>query len=77
MTAGSQLPSAATAANAEEPFIGKVEAARRLACGKRTLDRWMKRGVVPFYKVFGRVVFRWSEIEGTVKHRWRVEGGKS
>jgi hypothetical protein len=41
-----------------EPFINKAETVRRLSCGARTLDAWMKRGLVPYYKISKKVVFK-------------------
>ena len=67
--------SAATGVTAAEPYIGKVEAARRLSCGVRTLDTWMKRGIVPFYKISKKVAFKWSEIEAVLERNCRVDRG--
>ncbi len=58
-----------------EPFIGKGETARRLDCGVRTLDSWMRRGIVPFYKVSKRVMFRWSEVQAVLERNCRVDRG--
>jgi excisionase family DNA binding protein len=65
----------ATLAGAAEPFIGKAEAARRLNCGLRTLDTWMERGIVPFYKISKKVSFKWSEIEAVLERNCRVDRG--
>jgi predicted DNA-binding transcriptional regulator AlpA len=68
---------AVTAAGAVsfEPFINKPEVARRLGCAMRTLDSWMKRGIVPFYKVSKRVMFRWSEVQEVLERNCRVDQG--
>ncbi len=58
-----------------EPFIGKGEAARRLSIGVRTVDRWMERGILPFYKVSKRVMFRWSEVQAVLEQNCRVNRG--
>ncbi len=58
-----------------EPFISKAEMARRLGCGSRTLDRWMERGILPYYKVSKRVMFRWSEVEAVLERNCRVNRG--
>ena len=47
----------------DEPFISKPETARRLGVCCRTLTRWMRRGVVPFYKPGRDIKFRWSEVQ--------------
>ena len=70
-----QQPGVATAVSATEPFISKVEAARRLNCGLRTLDTWMRRGIVPFYKISKKVAFKWSEIEAVLERNCRVDRG--
>jgi excisionase family DNA binding protein len=48
---------------AGEPFIDKAETARRLGKQTRTMDDWMKRGIIPFYKIGHSVAFRWSEVQ--------------
>ncbi len=71
----SQQSGAGTAASAAEPFINKAETARRLGCGLRTVDAWMRRGIVPFYKVSKRVMFRWSEVQAVLERNCRVDRG--
>ena len=58
-----------------EPYICKKEAAQRLGCGMRTLDTWMRRGIVPFYKISKKVAFKWSEIEAVLERNCRVDRG--
>ena len=58
-----------------EAFIDKVETSRRLNCGLRTLDSWMKRGLVPYYKVSKRVMFRWSEVVTALQAKCHVNRG--
>jgi hypothetical protein len=70
-----QQPGAAAAVGATEPFISKKETARRLDCGMRTLDTWMKRGIVPFYKISKKVAFKWSEIQLVLERNCRVDRG--
>ena len=70
-----QLQLAAFVTSAAEPFINKAETARRLSCGMRTLDRWMRCGIVPFYKVSKRVMFRWSEVQAVLERNCRVDRG--
>ena len=61
-------PTAGTA----EDFIGKPEIARRLNKTVRTVDNWMKRGILPYYKLGHSVVFRWSEVESYLHANCRV-----
>lgn len=46
-----------------EKFISKREVARRLGKTIRTVDHWMKRGLLPYYKIGRTVSFKWSEVE--------------
>ena len=41
----------------------------------RTLDEWMKRGLIPYYKISRKVVFKWSEIEAAMRERCRINRG--
>lgn len=78
MTPATQPPSQPpTASLAREPegFRSKAETARRLNCSLRTLDAWMNRGVVPYYKIGRKVAFRWSEVETALRERFLVNRG--
>ena len=55
-----------------EGFIGKTEVARRLNKTVRTVDNWMARRILPYYKLGKTVAFRWSEIEAHLKENYRV-----
>jgi len=61
---GSESGSGAEAVSgAVEDFIDKLEVSRRLRMRPRTVDAWMRRGLLPYYKL-GRVVrFKWSEVD--------------
>ena len=51
-----------------EPFIGKAEVARRIGKSERTVEKWMKREVMPYYKI-GRSVsfkFKWTEVKSAL-----------
>ena len=50
-----------------ETLIDKLEVARRLNKGARTIDRWMKRRILPFYKTGRSVSFKWSEVEAHLR----------
>ena len=54
-------------ARLSEPFIDKREVARRLGRTVRSVENWMRRGLLPFYKCNQIVVFRWSEIQTHMK----------
>jgi len=55
-----------------EEFIDKREVARRLKKRVRTIDNWMKRGILPYYKIGRSVCFRWSEIEAALARTCRI-----
>jgi excisionase family DNA binding protein len=58
----------AAALGAFEPYISKIEVARRLGKRTRTIDHWMQRGLLPYYKIGRSVAFKWSEVE--LQLRW-------
>ncbi len=55
-----------------EPFIDKREVSRRLQAGLRTIDEWMRQGLLPYYKVGNSVRFKWSEIERHLGQHCRI-----
>ena len=59
-----------------EGFINKVEVARRLRKQVRTVDNWMKRGILPYYKIGRSVAFKWSEIEIALARTCRIYRGR-
>ena len=65
-------PAQAVLMSAVEPFIDKPEVGKRLAMRPRTVDDWMKRGLLPYYKVGRSVRFKWSEIESHLAATCRV-----
>jgi len=67
-----QRPAAAVSSAPIEDYITKQEVARRLRKPVRTVDAWMREGIVPFYKVKHAVRFRWSEIQAHWAARYRL-----
>jgi len=55
-----------------EGFINKSEVARRLGKTTRTVDEWMRRGILPYYKPDRSVLFRWSDIKANIIEKFRV-----
>ena len=45
-----------------DEFLSKLELAERLKKQPRTIDNWMKRGIVPYYKLGRTVAFKWSDV---------------
>jgi excisionase family DNA binding protein len=56
---------------AGERYLSKVEVAARLGMTARTIEHWMQRGIIPYFKIGkGRratVLFKWAEIEAHLK----------
>lgn len=57
---------------AAEPFISKRETARRLVKDVRTVTTWMRKGLLPYYKIGHTIVFKWSEVEKQLALTCRV-----
>ena len=55
-----------------EPFINKEEVARRLGKTLRTVDNWMSRGLLPYYKIGRSVEFKWSDVEAHLAQTCRI-----
>jgi excisionase family DNA binding protein len=66
------VPATPPPAPEPEPFINKKEAARRLGIKLRTLDDWMRRSLIVYYKVGRSCRFKWSEIERHLAETCRV-----
>lgn len=62
--------------SATEHFINKAEVARRLNKTLRTVDNWMARGILPYYKIGRSVEFKWSEVESHLAQTCRVARGQ-
>jgi excisionase family DNA binding protein len=55
-----------------EAFLTKEEVGSRLRKPVRTIEDWMRRGIIPYYKVGQAVRFRWSEVQAQFAARYRV-----
>ena len=55
-----------------EAFIDKPEVARRLNKTLRTVDNWMQRGLIPYFKIGRSVSFKWSDVETHLSQTCRV-----
>jgi excisionase family DNA binding protein len=59
-------------ANPAQEYLNKTEVAARLRKTVRTIDNWMARGILPYYKIGRTVSFRWSDVEGHMRENYRV-----
>lgn len=67
--------------NSGDCFISKMDVAARLGKTARTIEHWMRRGVIPYIKIGkGRratVLFKWADIEAHLKANFGVGGNES
>ena len=68
----SQCAEPAAPSQSAEPYIDKLEVGRRMTVRPRTVDRWMKQGRLPYYKLGRAVRFKWSEVEAHLAKMFRV-----
>lgn len=57
-----------------EKTIGKKELSEQLGMCVRSIDRAMKEGGLPYYKIGSAVKFRVSEVEKWMKERKVING---
>jgi len=55
-----------------DPFLPKKQVAEHLHVSVRTLDIWMARGILPYYKIGRMVRFRLSDIQECFDARCKV-----
>ena len=55
-----------------EEYLNKRELSLRLKKTERTIDYWMKRGWLPYYKIGRCVRFKWSEVQAELQKNCRV-----
>ena len=65
------LPKAARTLNGEV-YITKEEVAKRLMKTARTVERWQRRGYIPFVKVGQAVLYKWADIEARLDQKFGV-----
>ncbi len=56
-----------------EDYISKEELVHRLNKPLRTINYWMWRGWLPYYKIGRVVMFKWSEVEQKLGKTFRHE----
>ena len=59
-----------------EGFIRKREVALRVGKTVRTVDAWMRSGVLPYFKIGRSVLFRWSDVEKHIISNYRSQRSK-
>jgi len=71
-----QSPAQCVSVPPYEGYIDKRELARRLGRTVRSVDTYMAKGMVPFYKWGRTVAFKWSEVDAHIKAYYRVGVGQ-
>lgn len=64
------------AAKPADEYLTKREVAERLRKKIRTIDNWMKRGILPYYKLGRTVSFKWSDVQAHLDANCRVLLGR-
>ncbi len=68
-----------TAAENKQPstpvYADKRAVAEAFGVSKRTIDAWMARGLIPYYRLHRTIRFRLSDIEAHLNARCKVGGG--
>ena len=72
MESGQTNPNHSQTGFPPEEFIDKREVGRRLRVALRTVEVWMRQGILPYYKVGNMVRFKWSEIECHLSQHCRI-----
>ena len=57
-----------------EEYISKKELGRRLGKPVRTIEYWIWRGWLPYYKIGHSVRFKWSEVQARLGQQHHVAG---
>ena len=55
-----------------EGFISKRDVAKRTGKTMRTVDNWMKHGILPYFKTRHSVLFKWSDVEEHYATNYRI-----
>jgi excisionase family DNA binding protein len=54
------------------PLITRKQVAELLSVSLRTVDRWIARGELPYYKLGKVVRFKLSDIQERLETKWKV-----
>jgi hypothetical protein len=71
-----EIPTENTTTPPSDGYMVKSELATRLRNTPRTVERWMRLGIIPYIKIGkGRratVLFRWPDVEARLKAKFGV-----
>jgi hypothetical protein len=68
------LPQEADQPMAPEGWVGKKGVAEHFKVGARTVDNWMKKGLLPYIRIGKNVRFKLSEAEEAISRCFKVQG---
>ena len=55
-----------------EELITKKDVAGLTSKDVRTIDNWMRKGILPYYKCGRTVMFRWSDVQAHLDANFRI-----
>ena len=58
--------------NAMDPVLTVGQAAEHLRVSRRTIDNWMRRGIIPYLKIGRTVRIRAREVDAMLSQRYEV-----
>ena len=65
---GAQLPSGFSA----DEYLSKRELAERLKKTPRTIESYMAKGILPYFKLNRSILFRWSDVQKHLDEHFRI-----
>ena len=66
---------AASESIAADAYLTKAEVALRLRKTTRTVDSYMARGILPYFKIGRSVLFRWADIQNHLDTNYKISAG--
>jgi excisionase family DNA binding protein len=55
-----------------EPFLTKLQLAEHLGVTARTVDNWMKKGYIPYYRIGRNIKFKLGVVEAHWDTHYRI-----
>ncbi len=55
----------------KDELLSETEEAKRLRVHPRTMVNWRARGLVPYYKIGRRILYRSSDVDKVLEDRYR------
>lgn len=71
-TASADTPPEISAMQPPEKYLKKHEVAQLLNKSVRTVEHWMRDGILPYFKLGRTVRFLWSDVKAHLDAKYRV-----